>query len=71
MKHKFLSLFIAIVAMAILYSPTFASVTINGIAYELNGTKATVVRGGNYTGTIVISINFTIYITFGFILIYT
>ena len=54
MKHKFLSLFIAIVAMTILYSPTFASVTINGIAYELNGKTATVVSGGNYTGTIVI-----------------
>ena len=54
MKHKFLSLFIAIVAMTILYSPTFASVTINGIAYELNGTTATVVSGRNYTGTIVI-----------------
>ncbi len=54
MKHKFLSLFIATVAMTILNSPTFASVTINGIAYELNGTTATVVPGGNYTGTIVI-----------------
>ena len=54
MKHKFLSLFIATVAMTILNSPTFASVTINGIAYELNGTTATVVSGGNYTGTIVI-----------------
>ncbi len=54
MKHKFLSLFIAVVAMTILYSPTFASVTINGIAYELNGKTATVVSGGNYTGTIVI-----------------
>ena len=59
MKHKFLSLFIAIVAMAILYSPTFASVTINGIAYELNGTTATVVSGGNYTGTIVIPASVT------------
>ena len=54
MKHKFLSLFIATVAMTILNSPTFASVTIDGIAYELNGTTATVVGGGNYTGTIVI-----------------
>ena len=53
MKHKFLSLFIAIVVMTILNSPTFASVTIDGIAYELNGTTATVVRG-NYTGTIII-----------------
>ena len=59
MKHKFLSLFIAIVAMTILYSPTFASVTINGIAYELNGTTATVVSGGNYTGTIVIPASVT------------
>ena len=59
MKHKFLSLFIAIVAMTILYSPSFASVTINGIAYELNGTTATVVRGGNYTGTIVIPASVT------------
>ena len=54
MKHKFLSLFIAIVAMTILYSPTFASVTINGIAYKLNGKTATVVSGEYYTGTIVI-----------------
>ena len=54
MKHKFLSLFIAIVAMTILYSPTFASVTINGIAYKLNGKTATVVSGVYYTGTIVI-----------------
>ena len=54
MKHKFLSLFIAIVTMTILNSPTFASVTINGIAYELYGPRATVVSGGNYTGTIVI-----------------
>ena len=54
MKHKFLSLFIAIVAMTILYSPTFASVTINGIAYKLNGKTATVVGGEYYTGTIVI-----------------
>ena len=54
MKHKFLSLFIATVAMTILNSPTFASVTINGIAYELYAPTATVVRGGNYTGTIVI-----------------
>ena len=54
MKHKFLSLFIAIVAMTILNSPTFAYVTINGIAYELNETTATVVRGGNYNGTIFI-----------------
>ena len=59
MKHKFLSLFIAIVAMTILYSPTFASVTINGIAYELNGATATVVSGGNYTGTIVIPASVT------------
>ena len=59
MKHKFLSLFIAIVAMTILYSPTFASVTINGIAYELNGKTATVVSGGNYTGTIVIPASVT------------
>ena len=59
MKHKFLSLFFAIVAMTILYSPTFASVTINGIAYELNGTTATVVSGGNYTGTIVIPASVT------------
>ena len=59
MKHKFLSLFIAIVAMTILYSPTFASVKINGIAYELNGATATVVSGGNYTGTIVIPASVT------------
>ena len=59
MKHKFLSLFIAIVAITILYSPTFASVTINGIAYELEGTTATVVNGGNYTGTIVIPASVT------------
>ena len=59
MKHKFLSLFIAIVAMTILYSPTFASVTINGIAYELKGTTATVVSGGDYTGTIVIPASVT------------
>ena len=49
MKHKFLSLFIAIVAMTILYSPTFASVTINGIAYELNGATATVVVAASNT----------------------
>ena len=54
MKHKFLSLFIATVAMTILNSPTFASVTIDGIAYELYAPTATVVSGGNYTGTIVI-----------------
>ena len=59
MKHKFLSLFIAVVAMTILYSPTFASVTINGIAYELNGTTATVVSAGNYTGTVVIPASVT------------
>ena len=59
MKHKFLSLFIATVAMTILNSPTFASVTIDGIAYELNGTTATVVGGGNYTGTIVIPASVT------------
>ena len=59
MKHKFLSLFIAIVAMTILYSPTFASVTINGIAYELNGKTATVVSVGNYRGTIVIPASVT------------
>ena len=59
MKHKFLSLFIAIVAITILYSPTFASDTINGIAYELNGKTATVVSGGNYTGTIVIPASVT------------
>ena len=59
MKQKFLSLFIATVAMTILNSPTFASVTIDGIAYELNGTTATVVGGGNYTGTIVIPASVT------------
>ncbi len=59
MKHKFLSLFIATVAMTILNSPTFASVTIDGIAYELNGTTATVVGGGNNTGTIVIPASVT------------
>ena len=59
MKHKFLSLFIATVAMTILNSPTFASVTIDGIDYELNGTTATVVGGSNYTETIVIPASVT------------
>ena len=52
MKTK---LFTLLLAAAASVGTTFADdVTINGIAYELNGTTATVIRGGNYTGTIVI-----------------
>ena len=56
MKQKLFSFLFAIVASI---GTMFASVTINGIAYELNGTTATVVSGGNYTGTIVIPASVT------------
>ena len=52
---KTTKIFSLLLAVAASVGTTFASaVTINGIAYELNGTTATVVSGGNYTGTIVI-----------------
>ncbi len=51
MKQTLFSFLFAIVASI---GTMFASVTINGIAYELYAPRATVVSGGNYTGTIVI-----------------
>ena len=54
LKAKRTKLFTLLLAVAASVGTLFASVTINGIAYELNGTTATVVSGGNYTGTIVI-----------------
>ena len=56
MKTKIFTLLLAVAAGV---GTMFASVTINGIAYELNGTTATVVSGGNYTGTIVIPASVT------------
>ena len=56
MKQKLFSFLFAIVASI---GTMFASVTINGIAYELNGTTATVVGGSNYTETIVIPASVT------------
>ena len=56
MKTKLFTLLLAVAASV---GTMFASVTINGIAYELNGKTATVVSGGNYRGTIVIPASVT------------
>ena len=53
MKSKLLSLFLALAASV---GITFASVTIDGIAYDLNETDLTaeVTSGGSYSGNVVI-----------------